>query len=55
MDPYLAQHMLDDVPVLPAAVALELFAETAAAFWPDRVVTEIRDLCVMRGIRLDGG
>jgi acyl transferase domain-containing protein/NADP-dependent 3-hydroxy acid dehydrogenase YdfG len=54
-DPYLAQHMLDDVPVLPAAVALELFAETAAALWPDRVVTEIRDLRVMRGIRLDGG
>jgi len=54
-DPYLAQHMLDDVPVLPAAVALELFAETAAAFWPDRVVTEIRNLRVMRGIRLDGG
>jgi NAD(P)-dependent dehydrogenase (short-subunit alcohol dehydrogenase family) len=54
-DPYLAQHMLDDVPVLPAAVALELFAETAAAFWPDRVVTEIRNLRVMRGIRLEGG
>jgi acyl transferase domain-containing protein len=54
-DPYLAQHMLDDVPVLPAAVALELCAEAAAVFWPGRVVIEMRDLRAMRGIRLDRG
>lgn len=54
-DVYLAQHMLDDVPVLPAAVALELLAESAQTFWPDRVVTEIRDVRIMRGVRLEHG
>jgi len=54
-DPYLAQHMLDAVPVLPAAIALELCAESAAVFFPDRVVTEVRDVRMMRGIRLDHG
>jgi NAD(P)-dependent dehydrogenase (short-subunit alcohol dehydrogenase family)/acyl carrier protein len=54
-DPYLAQHLLDDVPVLPAAAALELMAEAAASFWLDRVVTEIRDVRIMRGIRLGQG
>ncbi|MEO0972457.1 MAG: polyketide synthase dehydratase domain-containing protein, partial [Pseudomonadota bacterium] len=55
LDAYLREHLLDDVPVLPAAVALELFAESAASLWPAHVVAEVIDLRVMRGLRLEGG
>jgi hypothetical protein len=54
-DFYLTQHLLDDVPVVPAAVALEIIAETAAIVWPDWVVTEVSDLRVLRGIQLKKG
>ncbi|MCI0504600.1 MAG: SDR family NAD(P)-dependent oxidoreductase, partial [Gammaproteobacteria bacterium] len=51
-DFYLTQHLLDDVPVVPAAVALEIIAETAAIVWPDWIVNEVSDLRVLRGIQL---
>jgi acyl transferase domain-containing protein/NAD(P)-dependent dehydrogenase (short-subunit alcohol dehydrogenase family) len=54
-DHYLAEHLLDGTPVLPAAVGAELLAECAAELWPQRVVTEVLDLRVMRGIRIENG
>ncbi|MCG6870709.1 MAG: SDR family NAD(P)-dependent oxidoreductase [Gammaproteobacteria bacterium] len=52
-DPYLAEHLIDDTPVLPAAVALEMLAEAAASQWPGWRVNEVSDLRVLRGIRLE--
>jgi hypothetical protein len=49
-DPYLLDHRLDDQLVLPAAVALEWLAQLAQATWPDWVVTDVRDLRVLRGL-----
>jgi hypothetical protein len=54
-DRYLADHVLDGKPVFPAAMALELMAETAALVRPDLGVAEVRDLRVLGGIVLDGG
>ena len=52
-DSYLKQHMLDEIPVLPAAVALEIMAEAAAIAWPDWVVNEVSNLRVLNGIKFD--
>jgi short-subunit dehydrogenase len=52
-DPYLTDHCLDQKPVLPVAGALEWMAEFVQQSWPDWIVTEIRDLRVMRGLVLD--
>jgi acyl transferase domain-containing protein/NAD(P)H-dependent flavin oxidoreductase YrpB (nitropropane dioxygenase family)/NADP-dependent 3-hydroxy acid dehydrogenase YdfG len=52
-DSYLAQHLLDGKPVMPAAVALEFIAEAAATAWPDWVVNEVSNLRVLRGIVLE--
>ncbi|HYR88120.1 MAG TPA: SDR family NAD(P)-dependent oxidoreductase [Terriglobia bacterium] len=52
-DPYLNDHRLDDVSVLPAAAAVEWIAQFVQSAWPDLVVQEIRDLRVLRGFRLD--
>ncbi|WP_051023857.1 type I polyketide synthase [Thiorhodovibrio frisius] len=52
-DRYLDDHRLDGVPVVPAAVAMELMAECVAAGWPKHLVTGIRDLRVLNGIRLE--
>lgn len=53
-DRYLKDHCLDQKPVLPAAGALEWMAELVEQAWPDWVVTEVRDLRVMRGLVLEG-
>jgi NAD(P)-dependent dehydrogenase (short-subunit alcohol dehydrogenase family) len=52
-DLYLDQHRIDGVPVLPAAVALELGAEAAAMVWPQWCVAEVTELRVLKGIRLE--
>ncbi|MEA3274277.1 MAG: SDR family NAD(P)-dependent oxidoreductase [Pseudomonadota bacterium] len=52
---FLDDHRLDGEPVMPAAGALELLAEFVQSVWPDWVVTEIRDLRVLRGLVLDAG
>ena len=52
-DPYLADHKLDDNPVLPATGAAEWIAQAVAAGWPDWQVAEIRDLRVLAGVVLD--
>ncbi|AGY59895.1 type I polyketide synthase [Gloeobacter kilaueensis] len=52
-DPYLIDHSMDGNPVLPATVALEWLAEFVQDAWPDLVVTEVRDLRVLRGVVLN--
>ena len=52
--PFLADHRIQDVPVLPVVEALELFFRCARVQenMPARLVC--RDLKVLRGVRLDG-
>ncbi|MBK1647697.1 type I polyketide synthase [Rhabdochromatium marinum] len=52
-DRYLDHHRLDGIPVVPAAVALELMAEGVAAGWPAQPVTSMQDLRVLQGITLE--
>ena len=52
-DTYLADHLLDGTPVMPAAVALEVMAEAAALAWPDWIVSEISGFRVLHGVRLE--
>ncbi len=49
---YLNDHAIDGKPVLPAAAALEVFAEAARALWPGWQVVELRELRLMKGIEL---
>ncbi|MCK7501607.1 MAG: SDR family NAD(P)-dependent oxidoreductase [Comamonadaceae bacterium] len=49
---YLQEHALDGRCVLPAAVALELFAQAARALWPQWQVVEVRDHRLMKGVEL---
>ena len=49
---YLQEHAIDGTPVLPAAAALELLAEAAAALWPGWKVVEVRDFKLMKGVDL---
>ncbi|MGF1465375.1 MAG: SDR family NAD(P)-dependent oxidoreductase [Sandaracinaceae bacterium] len=51
--PFLDGHVVDDVPVLPLVVTVDLFARAARALQPDLRVLEVRDLAVLRGVRLD--
>jgi NAD(P)-dependent dehydrogenase (short-subunit alcohol dehydrogenase family) len=51
--PYLDDHRLDGKPVLAAACAMELMAEFVQSAWPDWIVSEVRDLQVLRGIVLN--
>ncbi|WP_437690368.1 SDR family NAD(P)-dependent oxidoreductase [Sorangium sp. So ce176] len=50
--PYLADHAINGVPVVPVVIALEWFARAARACRPDLVVTQFRDVRVLRGIKL---
>ncbi|UFP92768.1 SDR family NAD(P)-dependent oxidoreductase [Gloeobacter morelensis MG652769] len=52
-DPYLRDHSMDGKAVLPATVALEWLAEFVQHAWPDQIVSEVRDLRVLRGVVLD--
>lgn len=49
---YLQEHCIDGVPVLPAAVALEIMAESASHLWPDWIIVEARDCRLLKGIEL---
>jgi len=53
--PFLNDHRLDNIPVLPAAAAMEWMAQLVQAGWPDWVVHELNDVRVLKGFRLDGG
>jgi hypothetical protein len=51
-DRYLDHHRMDGVPVVPAAVALELIAEAAAIFWPRWQVNSVSDFRLLKGMSL---
>ena len=53
-DEYLKDHVLEDTPVMPAVVAMELMAEAAAAQGDGLVVTSVSDLRVLQGITYPG-
>jgi NAD(P)-dependent dehydrogenase (short-subunit alcohol dehydrogenase family) len=53
-DPYLADHVMDGKPVLPAAGALEYMAQFVAAGWPEWQIAEMRDVRALSGIVLEG-
>ena len=50
---YLEDHRIDDFPVLPAAVALEIMAEAATSLWPGWLVTEAIDIRLLKGIEVN--
>lgn len=52
---YLQEHCIDEIPVVPAAVALEIMSEAAAIHWPGWKVAEIRDFKLLKGIDLKNG
>jgi hypothetical protein len=52
--PFVASHLVKGAAVLPAVSALELFARAARSLKPGLVVTAVRDLTVLKGIRLGG-
>jgi NAD(P)-dependent dehydrogenase (short-subunit alcohol dehydrogenase family) len=52
---YLADHLLDSRPVMPAAVVLELMAELVQRTWPNLEVAGARDFRVLNGIVLENG
>jgi len=49
---YLQHHRIDGIPVLPAAAALEMFAEVAQHLWNGWKVVEIQNFCLLKGIEL---
>jgi acyl transferase domain-containing protein/NAD(P)H-dependent flavin oxidoreductase YrpB (nitropropane dioxygenase family) len=49
---YLHEHAIDGTPVLPAAAALELLAESASVLWPGWKVVEVREFKLMKGVEL---
>ena len=49
---YLQEHCIDDVPILPAAAALEMMSEAASHLWPGWIVVEARDCQLLKGIEL---
>nr|MBA2321509.1 SDR family oxidoreductase [Deltaproteobacteria bacterium] len=51
--PYLADHTLAGVPVVPVALALEWMAQAARAARPDLALDALIDVKVLRGIKLD--
>ncbi|MCA9493928.1 MAG: SDR family NAD(P)-dependent oxidoreductase, partial [Myxococcales bacterium] len=51
--PHLADHEVGGVPVVPVVLALEWFARAAAACRPDLSLAVIRDVKVLRGLKLD--
>lgn len=52
-DPWLGEHRIGGVPVLPLACATELCAEAAAFIWDDWQVTALSDLRALAGLRLE--
>jgi hypothetical protein len=54
-DLYLHDHQLDNKPVLPAAVAMELMAEVAEQGWPDYELIGIQSFRVLSGVVLKNG
>ena len=53
--PYLADHAIDENPVLPVAVAAELMAETASLAMPEWHVSQLENLRVLKGVVISSG
>jgi phthiocerol/phenolphthiocerol synthesis type-I polyketide synthase C len=53
--PWIADHAIEGVPVLPAAGILEMACAAARAQWPDAPVLELRDLEMRRPLPFDKG
>jgi NAD(P)-dependent dehydrogenase (short-subunit alcohol dehydrogenase family)/acyl carrier protein len=51
--PHLASHAVKGVPVFPVALALEAFARIARSTRPDLRLSAIKDLRVLKGIRIE--
>jgi NAD(P)-dependent dehydrogenase (short-subunit alcohol dehydrogenase family) len=51
---YLADHQIDERPVMPMAMVLELLAEVTAANWPHLRLAKVRGLQVLHGISYRG-
>jgi acyl transferase domain-containing protein/NADP-dependent 3-hydroxy acid dehydrogenase YdfG/acyl carrier protein len=51
--PHLASHAVKGVPVFPVAMALETFARIARSTRPDLRLSAIKDLRVLKGIRIE--
>lgn len=49
---YLKEHCIDNIPVLPAAAALEIMSEAASQLWPGWTVVEVSDCRLLKGIEL---
>jgi acyl transferase domain-containing protein/NAD(P)H-dependent flavin oxidoreductase YrpB (nitropropane dioxygenase family)/NAD(P)-dependent dehydrogenase (short-subunit alcohol dehydrogenase family) len=54
-DLFLLDHQMDGRPVLPAAMAMELFAEIARHGWPEWEVQAIQEFRVLNGVVLKDG
>jgi hypothetical protein len=52
IQPFLRDHAIDGVVVLPVALVVEWYAAAARALHPDLHVKKIRDLRVLKGVRL---
>jgi malonyl CoA-acyl carrier protein transacylase len=52
--PFVDSHRVQGAPVLPAVTALDLFVRAARALRPSLHLREVRDLAVLKGIRLAG-
>jgi hypothetical protein len=52
--PHLADHRIAGVPVVPMVVAVEWFLRAARACRPDLVLAAVKQVKVLRGIKLDG-
>jgi hypothetical protein len=52
--PYLADHAIGGVPVVPVVLAAEWFARVASALRPDLQLAAVNDVKVLRGIKLSG-
>ncbi|MBW2389029.1 MAG: SDR family NAD(P)-dependent oxidoreductase [Deltaproteobacteria bacterium] len=50
--PYLADHSIQGIPVVPVTMVIEWFVRAAKAFGPELVLTRLLDLKVLRGISL---
>jgi hypothetical protein len=52
--PYLADHSIAGVPVVPMVLAVEWFLRAARACRPDLVLAAVKQVKVLRGIKLEG-
>jgi len=52
-DPWLAEHRIAGVPVLPSACALEIMARGLAEIWPDWTLNEISAHRLLAGLKLE--